>query len=109
MNAVGSYHLTGTGLNGISEGASFGDDAQMASNYPLVRLTDGAGKVTYARTYDWSSNGVMTGSLPVSTEFTLPASILQAPAQNYSLEVVANGNPSAPVCFSTLPSGPRCR
>jgi ADP-ribosyl-[dinitrogen reductase] hydrolase len=64
---------------------------------------------TAPRTYDWSSNGVMTGSLPVSTEFTLPAGILQAPAQNYSLEVVANGNPSAPVCFSTLPSGPRCR
>jgi len=34
-NADGSYHLTGTGLNGISEGAAYGDDAQMDSNYPL--------------------------------------------------------------------------
>ena len=39
-NADGSYHLTGTGFNGISEGASYGDDAQMDSNYPLVRFED---------------------------------------------------------------------
>ena len=29
------YHLTGTGLNGISEGASYGDDEQMATDFPL--------------------------------------------------------------------------
>src|SRR5205823_5265967 len=39
-NSDGSYHLTGTLFNGISEGAAYGDDAQMDSNYPLVRLTD---------------------------------------------------------------------
>jgi hypothetical protein len=99
-NSDGSYLLTGTGLNGISEGASFGDDAQMASNYPLVRLTDGTGKVTYARTHNWSGAGVMTGSATVSTEFTLPASVVQAPWQTYSLQVVANGNPSTPTSFA---------
>ena len=50
-----SYLLTGTKLNGISAGAAFGDDAQMDSNYPLVRLTDSGGNVYYARTYNWSS------------------------------------------------------
>ncbi len=95
-----SYHLIGTNLNGISEGAAFGDDGQMASNYPLVRLTDAAGKVTYTRTHDWSSTGVMTGPTPVSTEFALPASILLAPWQNYSLQVVANGNASNPISFA---------
>ena len=42
-NGNGSYHLTGTLLNGISAGAAYGDDVQMDSNYPLVRVTDGSG------------------------------------------------------------------
>jgi hypothetical protein len=92
-----SYHLTGTKLNGISAGAAFGDDAQMDSNYPLVQLTDTGGNVYYARTYNWSSTGVMTGSTPVTTEFTVPGKV---PPGNYSLVVVANGNPSDPVSFT---------
>ena len=107
-NRDGSYHFAGTGLNGISEGASFGDDAQMATNYPLVRLTDSVGHVTYARTYNWSSSGVMTGSTPESTEFTLPATILQAPSQHYSLQVVANGNPSQSISFTAGTCVPQC-
>src|SRR5205823_1138619 len=39
-NADGSYHLTGTGLNGISGGAAYGDDWQMDTDYPLVRMTN---------------------------------------------------------------------
>ncbi len=42
-NAAGVYTLTGTTLNGISEGAGYGDDDQMASNYPIIRVTDSAG------------------------------------------------------------------
>ena len=34
------YTLNGTLLNGISEGAAYGDDAQMNSNYPLIRMTN---------------------------------------------------------------------
>jgi hypothetical protein len=93
-----SYHLTGTLLNGISEGAAYGDDAQMNSNYPLVRLTDSAGRVYYARTFNWSSTGVMTGNKPVTTEFTVPPNL---PAGAYSLVVAANGISSDPVTFST--------
>src|ERR1039458_6383077 len=94
-NADGSFHLTGTGLNGISEGAAFGDDNQMGSNYPLVRFTDGSGNVHYARTFNWSSTGVMTGTNLVSTQFTLPPNL---PAGSY-LEVVANGIASDSVAF----------
>jgi hypothetical protein len=97
LNNDGSYHLTGLGLNGISQGAAYGDDAQMDSNFPLVRLTDGSGNVYYARTYNWSSTGVMTGNTPVSTEFKLPGFL---PAGPYSLAVVANGISSDPVSFS---------
>ena len=94
------YHLRGTLLNGISQGAAYGDDAQMDSNYPLVRLTNSAGNVYYARTYNWSSTGVMTGTNVVSTDFMLPANL---PAGTYSLVAVANGNSSAPVSFTFAP------
>jgi hypothetical protein len=97
-NADNPYRLTGTQLNGISEGASYGDDAEMSSNYPIVRLTDLNGHVYYARTYGWSSTGVATGSTPESTNFTLPPGL---PAGTYSLVVVANGIASQPASFTT--------
>jgi hypothetical protein len=94
-NVDGSYHLTGTLFNGISEGAAYGDDAQMGSNYPLVRMTNSlSGLVYYARTYNWNSTGVMTSNNVVSTDFVLPAGL---PKGVYSLVVTANGNASAPI------------
>ncbi|MBI3853142.1 MAG: hypothetical protein HY298_23065 [Verrucomicrobia bacterium] len=99
-NADGSYLLTGTGLNGISAGAAYGDNAQMNSNYPLVRLTDGSGNVYYARTYNWSSTGVMTGNRVVSTRFALPAAVFQGGGGTFSLVAVANGISSDPVSFA---------
>jgi uncharacterized repeat protein (TIGR01451 family) len=100
-NGDGSYHLTGTKLNGISEGAAYGDDAQMNSNYPLVRMTDSNGNVYYARTYNWSNTGVQTGNTSVSTDFMVPAGL---PPQPYSLVVSANGNSSDPVSFTAVPA-----
>jgi fibronectin-binding autotransporter adhesin len=96
-NGDGSYLLSGTLLNGISEGSAYGDDFQMATNYPIVQLTSGS-NVYYARTYNWSSTGVMTGSTPETTDFTLPAGL---PLGTYSLSVIANGIASAPVTFGT--------
>ncbi|HWF18993.1 MAG TPA: kelch repeat-containing protein [Verrucomicrobiae bacterium] len=95
-NADGSYFLSGKLLNGISSGAAYGDDAQMDSNYPLVRMTDANGNVYYARTANWSSTGVMTGNAVVTTQFWLPASL---PPGTYSLVAVANGIGSDPVLF----------
>src|SRR5262249_41774851 len=91
------YTLTGTQLNGLSEGASYGDDAEMSSNYPIVRLTDAAGHVTYARTFNWSSTGVATGSTSQTVQFTLPPG---TPLSTYQLTVVANGIASPGVSFS---------
>ena len=96
-NGNGSYHLIGTRLNGISEGAAYGDDAQMDSNYPLVRVTDGSGNVYYLPTYNWSSTGVQTGNKLVSTEFYAFQSL--TPGLAYSLVAVANGISSDPVTF----------
>jgi hypothetical protein len=91
-NGDGTFTLTGTGLNGINEGAAYGDDAQMSSNYPIVRIVDSAGNVLYARTFNWSSTSVATGDTPETTQFTLPAGIVGG----YSLSVVANGIASDP-------------
>ena len=99
-NGDGTYQLTGTLLNGISEGAVYGDDAQMSSNYPLVRFTDSAGAVYYARTLNWSSTGVASGTASQTTEYVLPLGI---PASDYSVSVVANGIASSPMTV-TIPT-----
>lgn len=90
----GSYLLTGTQLNGLSQGAAYGDDGFAETNYPLVRLVDAQNNVFYAKTYGMSTMGVATGSATVSTSFKLPAGL---PAGSYSLVVVANGIASQPI------------
>lgn len=90
-----TFALTGTQLNGLSEAAAYGDELTAATNYPLVRLTNSAtNHVFYARTHNHSSMGVATGTLPVTTNFDVPAG---AETGTYSLVVIANGIPSAPV------------
>ena len=84
-----SYPISGTQFNGLSCGSDYGDDATMASNYPLVRLTNIAtGHVIYARTHDHSTMGIATGSTIVSTTFDVPAT---AEAGASTISVVANG------------------
>lgn len=87
--------LQGTQLNGLSQGAVYGDDEQMASNFPLVRITNNeTSHVFYCRAHDFSTMAVATGSQIVSTQFDLPSNIEAGPS---TLVVVANGIPSAPV------------
>jgi FKBP-type peptidyl-prolyl cis-trans isomerase 2 len=83
-----TYTVVGTQLNGPSEGAAYGDDVEMMSNYPLVTLTDQNGLVTYGMTSNWSSEGVATGITPVSVDVTLPKNI--APGA-YLLDVSGAG------------------
>ena len=99
-NADGTYQLTGTLFNGVTEGAAYGDDAQMSSNYPIVRFTDSTGAVRFARSFNWSSTGVQTGSTLVSTQYVLPLGIA---AGVYSVSVVTNGVSSAAISL-TVPA-----
>src|SRR5262249_43067355 len=72
-----------------------------------VRMTNTvSGLVYYARTFNWSSTGVMTSNKPVSTEFSLPIGL---PVGSYSLVTVANGIASDPVSFTTPFSVPLTR
>ncbi len=99
-NGDASYHLGGTNFNGISAGSAYGDDAQSDSNYPLVQLTDSSGNLSYGRTFNWSSTGVQTGALSVSTEFTLPFAAFRGGGASYSLVLVTNGFASNPLSIS---------
>ena len=97
QTTCGSYYITGKLFNGISEGAAYGDDWQMSSNYPIVRLTNGS-NVYYAKTTNWNRLGaVQTDSLADTAQFTLPAAL---PYGTYSLVVVANGFASNPTVFT---------
>ena len=90
----GSYRISGRGFNGLSQGAAYGDDAQSATNYPIVRITNRkTGHVFYSRTHDHSSMGVAVPGR-VSTHFDVPA--VQEPGLS-DLVVVANGIASDPV------------
>jgi hypothetical protein len=84
--------INGTQFNGLSQGASYGDDAQSATNYPLVQIINNAtGDLAFARTHDHSTMAVATGSALVSTLFDVPANIETGPS---TFRVVANGIPS---------------
>ena len=90
-----TYKISGTQFNGLTHGAAYGDDAQMNSSYPLVRITNTAsGHVFYARTHNHSTMGVATGTKVVSTNFDVPSGMETGAS---TLVVVANGIPSAPV------------
>ncbi len=92
-----TYKLSGVGLNGLSQGVAYGDDAQAATNYPIVRITVTAtGHVFYCRTANHSSMAVASPAT-VSTQFTVPSGIETGGAE---LVVVANGIPSAPVAVT---------
>jgi len=90
-----TYKIEGVRFNGLSQGSAYGDDAQSATNYPLVRITVN-GIVYYCRTADFSSMAVASPSL-VSAHFAVPSSV---PAGSGELVVVANGIPSAPVAVT---------
>lgn len=93
-NGGGIFTLTGKQINGQSAGSSYGDDVQTDQNYPIVRFTNSTGNVYYARTSNWSSTNVATGTTLVTTNFTLAPGM---PAGIYSAIVSGAGISSAPL------------
>jgi len=90
--------ISGFRFNGLSQGAAYGDDAQMASNYPLVRIrNNGTGHVFYCKTHGHSTMAVATGNRVVSTNFDVPGGIETGAS---TLQVVANGIPSPSVAVT---------
>ena len=93
-NGGGSFTLTGKQLNGQSAGSSYGDDVESDTNYPIIRMTNSAGNVFYARTANWSTVGVGGGSTPQTVDFTLHPSVTPG---NYSVVVSGAGISSFPL------------
>ena len=94
-NRDGSFHLTGYNLNGTSEGAAYGDDAQMSTDYPIIQFQDMInGHIDYGRTINWSSGGAYGAG---TMDFTLPVGLLP---QSYLVSISVNGIISDPVTFS---------
>jgi hypothetical protein len=90
-----NYQLHGRKLNGLSQANSYGDDAAMATNYPLVRLRNlSTDHVFFCRTHNHSTMAVATGMAVHSTHFDVPAGIELGTAE---LCVIANGIPSESV------------
>ncbi len=100
LAASGFYTLFGRQLNGLSQAVSYGDDAQMTTNYPLIRIHNNTSKhVTYCRTQNHSSMGVATGSVVQSTDFLVPSGIGSGASE---LRVIANGIASQPVAVTIV-------
>jgi hypothetical protein len=97
-----TFVLQGRQLNGLSQAVSYGDDAQMATNYPIIRIRNLASNhVGYCRTFGHSTMGVATGQTVHSTNVSVPASIEFGPSE---LEVVANGISSGAFTVNDSPA-----
>jgi hypothetical protein len=93
-----TYKISGKQFNGLSQAASFGDEDETATNYPLVRITNKTTHhVFYAKTHDHSTMAVATGNAIVSTNFDVPGKMETGAS---SLVVVANGIPSKAVSIT---------
>jgi hypothetical protein len=83
-----TYQVSGLNFNGFSQGAAYGDDAQAATNYPLVMITNRVtGNVYFARTHDHSTMGIAY-TTSASTNFDVSS---KTETGLSDLVVIANG------------------
>lgn len=86
--------ISGKNFNGFTQGASYGSDRQMSTNYPLVRITNTATKdVCFGRSYGFSTMGVWTNGTTNAT-FDIPKACKAGAA---TLQAIVNGLASAAV------------
>jgi hypothetical protein len=89
-----SYTLPVMRMNGISQGAYYGDDVQVSTDFPLVRVTNtDSGHVAFCRTYDHSNRSIAADEVG-TTKLDVPMTAEEGLA---SLVVIANGIASEPI------------
>lgn len=94
LQAGQSATIHGERLHGLSSAVAYGDDAQAATNYPLVRITNRAtGHVAFARTHGFD-NFRIGPHAEGSATFDVPSGIELGESD---LVVIANGIASDPV------------
>lgn len=94
---AGVFSVRGVRMNGASAGSGYGDDAESDENYPIVRLSNAAGTVFYARTTNWSNTGVGKAVGNETVDFTLKPGMVPG---NYSMVVIGAGIASQPRCVT---------
>jgi hypothetical protein len=86
--------ISGTNFNGFDLGGAYGDDAQAATNFPIVRITNTAsGDVCFGRSYNFSTMGVWTSGT-TNAVFDLPKTCETGAS---GLQVIVNGIASTSV------------
>jgi hypothetical protein len=90
------FTLTGTRLNGVSAGATYGDDAEADENYPIVRFRGADGSVWYARSTNWSNARVADADAE-TVQLTLKAGM---PAGDYEVTISGAGIASKENCLA---------
>ena len=99
----GTYIATGTQFNGLSMGASYGDDYQSDTNFPLVQIVNnGTGDTFFARTFNHSTRSVALNAA-VTTSFQAAAATETGASTLY---VIANGIASAGTAITVAASCP---
>jgi hypothetical protein len=84
-----TYRVIGRQFNGQSQAASFGDEFETSTNYPLVQIVNSSTHhVFYAKTHGHSTMAVQTKAVPTYTNFDVPAG---AETGASTLYVVTNG------------------
>ncbi|HTV32623.1 MAG TPA: hypothetical protein VME69_05915 [Methylocella sp.] len=87
-----TYSVEGRQLNGLTQGAAYGDDVQGATNYPSVQIVNNRTQhIFYARTYGHSTMSIAPGQAG-STNFKVTTATETGASTLY---VVANGIASA--------------
>jgi hypothetical protein len=100
MHGGQSYKITGTLINGLSQAACFGAGGQMATNYPIVLITEVAnGASRFLRSYNFSTMSIAPVNTVQSCTVDLPAGL---PPGKWSLTVIANGIRSNPHSFQLV-------
>jgi hypothetical protein len=86
--------ISGINFNGFSLGGYYGDDAQAATNFPLVRITNtSTGDVCFGRSYNFSTMGVYTTGT-TNAVFDIPSTCETGAS---TLQVIVNGIASTAV------------
>jgi hypothetical protein len=89
-----SYTVPVHRMNGITQGAYYGDDVQVSTNFPIVKVTNTTTMhAKYCRTYAHSDRSISPDEVGTTT-LDIPAGLEPGLSQ---LTVIANGIPSAPM------------
>ena len=99
--AGATYKIQGQQLGGLTQGSYYGDDQQMATNFPIVKITNNfSGHAQYARSYQPSTYSIAPG-VAGSVTFTMPQTIEPGGS---TVQVIANSSPSSPIQAVAEPS-----